>query len=83
MSHGWSLCKQGRPRGRATSSFRDRDSEKEKLVRAAPLTQVARGREWRACYEVPDALLDVDPCLGDVFFWAHCFLGTLGAEAHF
>jgi hypothetical protein len=44
---------------------------------------VARGREWRACYEVLDALLDVDPCLGDVFFWAHCFLGTLGAEAHF
>ena len=37
----------------------------------------------RACYEVLDALLDVAPCLGDVFFWAHCFLGTLGAEAHF
>ena len=41
------------------------------------------GVDGRDCHEVLDAPLDVGPCLGGVFFWAHRFLGTLGAEAHF
>ena len=92
-SHGFVVIADGAPAGTGAGSLGTDGTALTQAIDWAtgkmsdragtPIPGWLAGVDGRACYEVLDAPLDVGPCLGDVFFWAHCFLGTLGAEAHF